>query len=47
MIRHIFVVTRVNRSHYRDMLDGIRLPKVRIGSTNAPAEFYRASGLKR
>jgi adenylate kinase family enzyme len=47
MIRHIVVSTRANRSRYRDMFDGINLPKLQIGSTKALAEFYRASGLTR
>jgi adenylate kinase family enzyme len=47
MIRHIVVANRANRSRYRDMFDGISLPKVQIGSTKALAEFYRASGLTR
>jgi adenylate kinase family enzyme len=39
MIRHIAVATRANRSHYRDMFDGIALPRVRISSTRALADF--------
>jgi adenylate kinase family enzyme len=47
MIRHIAVAARANRSRYRDMMDGISLPKVQISSTKALAAFYRSNGLKR
>jgi adenylate kinase family enzyme len=47
MIRHIAVVTRVNRGHYRGMFDDITLPRVQINSTRALADFYRSNGLRR
>lgn len=47
MIRHIIVATRANRIRYRNMIDGISLPKVQIATTGALAAFYRASGLRR
>lgn len=47
MIHHIVVTTRTNRARYRHMVDGIDLPKIRIASTVALAEFYRANGLER
>ena len=47
MIRHICVATRANRRRYRDMIDGISLPKVQIHSTKALAAFYHFNGLKR
>jgi adenylate kinase family enzyme len=47
MIRHIAIATRANRTRYRDMIDGITLPKVQIASTKALADFYHANGLRR
>jgi adenylate kinase family enzyme len=47
MIRHIAVTTRANRSRYRDMIEGISLPKMQISSTKALAAFYRSNGLNR
>jgi adenylate kinase family enzyme len=47
VIRHITIATRANRRRYRDMIDGISLPKVHINSTKALAEFYRLNGLRR
>jgi hypothetical protein len=47
MIRHIIVATRANRIRYRDMIDGISLPKVQITTTKALAAFYHANGLRR
>ena len=47
MIRHIAVASRVSRSRYRDMFNGISLPKTQINSTKALAAFYRSNGLKR
>lgn len=47
MIRHIAVTTRANRRRYRDMIDGIRLPRIQINSTDALAAFYRLNGLSR
>lgn len=47
MIRHIAITTRANRARYRTLIDGIGLPKVQIGSTDALASFYRANGLRR
>jgi adenylate kinase family enzyme len=47
MIRHIAVITRANRSRYRDMFDGITLPKVQIYSTEVLTGFYRSNGLRR
>ncbi len=47
MIRHIVVATRVNRVRYRNMIDGISLPKMQIATTGALAAFYRANGLGR
>jgi adenylate kinase family enzyme len=39
MIRHITVATRANRIRYEQMFDDISLPKVRLDSTRALAEF--------
>lgn len=47
MIRHIAVATRANRNRYRDMIDGISLPKVQISSTKTLAAFYCSNKLKR
>lgn len=47
MIRHIAVTTRANRRRYRDMIEGISLPKLHISSTDALTAFYRSNGLKR
>ena len=47
MIRHITVATRANRSRYEHMFENIELPKVRLGSTRALAEFYRLNNLTR
>lgn len=47
MIRHIAVVTRANRSRYREMFDGITLSKVQINSAKALTDFYRSNGLRR
>ena len=47
MIRHICVATRANRRRYRNMIDGITLPKVHLHSTKALAAFYRMNGLER
>jgi adenylate kinase family enzyme len=47
MIRHIVITTRGNRRRYRDMFEGLTLPKVRISSTKELADFYRANGLQR
>lgn len=47
MIRHIGIASRANRARYRNMIDAIGLPKMRIASTGALADFYRANGLRR
>lgn len=47
MIRHIAVATRSNRGRYRRMFEDVGLPKARIGSVRALAEFYRLNGLSR
>ena len=47
MIRHIAIATRANRTRYRDLFDGITLPKIQIASTTALTAFYRANGLRR
>lgn len=47
MIRHIAFTTRGNRTRYRDMINGIGLPKVRIASTSTLADFYRTNCLRR
>ncbi|MEG8041190.1 AAA family ATPase [Sphingomonas sp. LR60] len=47
MIRHIIVATRANRIRYRDMIDGVSLPKVQITTTKALAAFYHSNGLRR
>ena len=47
VIHHITVATRANRKRYGLMFGDIRLPKVRLGSTRALAEFYRVNGLSR
>jgi adenylate kinase family enzyme len=47
VIRHITVATRANRSRYEQMFGDIRLPKVRLDSTRALAEFYHVNGLSR
>jgi hypothetical protein len=47
MIHDITVATRAHRSRYEQMFGDIRLPKARLGSTRAMAEFYRVNGLSR
>jgi len=47
MIRHIVTATRGNRIRYREMMDGISLPKVQISSTKALAAFYHSNNLTR
>jgi adenylate kinase family enzyme len=47
VIRHITVATRANRNRYEQMFSNIRLPKVRLDSTRALAEFYCVNGLSR
>ena len=47
MIRHIVIATRHNSARYRDMVAGIKLPKIQFASTNALAAFYRANSLRR
>jgi adenylate kinase family enzyme len=47
MIRHIIVATRANRRRYLQTFGDIRLPKVRLHSTRAFAEFYRLNDLNR
>lgn len=47
MIRHITVATRASRSRYRRLFGDIRLPKVRLDSPRALADFYRLNGLSR
>ncbi len=47
MIRHIVVATRANRTRYRNVIDGISLPKMQITTTKALAAFYHANGLRR
>jgi adenylate kinase family enzyme len=47
MIRHITVATRANRTRYLHMFGDLHLPRVRLGSARALAEFYRANDLNR
>lgn len=47
VVHHIIVATRTNRNRYKEMFGTMCLPKVRLGSTRALAEFYRANGLVR
>lgn len=47
VLHHIAVTTRVNRSRYEKMFGGILLPKVRLDSKRALAEFYMVNGLSR
>jgi adenylate kinase family enzyme len=47
VLRHIIVATRANRGRYEQMFSNIRLPKVRLDSTRALAEFYCMNGLSR
>jgi adenylate kinase family enzyme len=47
MILHIAVATQASRSRYRNMFDGISLPKVKIESAKALAGFYRLNNLRR
>ena len=47
VIHHITGATRANRNRYQKMFGDIRLPKVRLDSTRALAEFYRLNGLSR
>jgi len=42
MVRHIAVEARVNPGRYRDMLDGLDLPWVRLASAGE-LESWRAS----
>lgn len=45
MIRHIAVTTRKNRGRNRATFDAIDLPKIKLGSPEDLARFYRAEGL--
>lgn len=47
VLRHIAVATRANRDRYEQMFGDIPLPKVRLASTRALAEFYRLNGMSR
>ena len=47
VIHHIAVATRANRSRYERMFGDIHLPKVRLASQRALAEFYSVNGLRR
>lgn len=47
MIHHIAVATPRNRKRYKEMFDGIDLPKVRLATTRELANFYRVEGLRR
>ena len=47
MIRHIVVTTRENRRRYKEMFDGISLPKVRLATSSELARFYRSERLVR
>jgi len=47
MIHYIAVTTRDNRKRYDEMFDGIKLPKVRLGSIGEIGDFYRSEGLGR
>jgi len=40
MIRHIVAATRAQRIRYRNMIDGIGLPKMQITTTGALTAFY-------
>lgn len=45
MIRHITVTTRKNRKRNRATFDAIDLPKIKLGSPEDLARFYRAEAL--
>lgn len=47
MIRHIAITTRVNRRRYEGLFGTVDLPKIRLASPRALADFYRANGLRR
>lgn len=47
MLHHITVTTRENRRRYREMFDGLRLPKLSLATAGEIARFYRSEGLKR
>ncbi len=47
MIHHIAVTTRENRRRYKEMFDGISLPKLRLSTAREIARFYRSEGLNR
>lgn len=47
VIHHITVSTTRNRSRYEQMFVNLTLPKVRLDSTRALADFYRANSLTR
>ena len=47
MIHHIVVATRTNRSRYQQIFGETCLPKVRLHSIKALAEFYRLNGISR
>lgn len=47
MIHHIAVISPANRKRYRQLFDGLDLPKVSLDSPRALADFYRSRGLQR
>ena len=47
VIQHILGAGRTNRSRYQQMFEEISLPKVRLPSIKALAEFYRLNSLSR
>lgn len=47
MIRHIAITTRVNRRRYEALFAAVDLPRIRLASPRALADFYRANGLRR
>ena len=47
MVHHIAIVQPGNRARYGALFDTLTLPKLRLASPAAVAEFYRAEGLSR
>ena len=47
MIHYISTKVRATRSRHRQMFYGLDLPKLRLDSPQAVADFYRANGLQR
>jgi adenylate kinase family enzyme len=47
MVRHIAITTRANRNRYKQMFDGIVLPKLKLATPAELTDFYRMAGLDR